>query len=301
MIRAVFNLHILSLLVGTFVTLLVTVSVASANCRVIHLLDQIQASQNRLMLTPNTPSFQSDIRLIRRYANLLNDEMVLTAFDAYAFSPKGLTALRYSDYVQDLLLRTSIDDRETAQRHFRNPLVRRNIQNMAHYLDGLRCSAIELSSSQLPAPAQEDFGQELRQNIKQRLDWSIAVKGLAGILGVMLIGKCRGIWLARNRRKKMREQLRYETSCKVEDALFACVLSDINNTGAKLSRDALTTLTIGTKIGLQINGQWVEAQVNWANGPLSGVQFAQRLDKKLLQAVQRHGIDAAQNPSIAIT
>jgi len=276
----------LSLVTGATLAILLTATTASANCRVIHLLDQIQTSQKRLIQNPDTPSFQSDIRLIRRYANILNDTMVLDAIDAFSFSPKGLTALQYADYVEDLLNQTSIDDTETARRHFLDPRVRRNIENMDRHLSTLRCSAIELAGSELPAPVEEDFGQEFRAQIRQQLDWSIAIKGLAGILGLILISKWHSIWRASHREIGQTDRSPYETTCKVDDKLAPCKLHSINNAGARLSCPKLGILAFGSRISVLVDDRWIDARVAWADGQLSGIQFLSKLDKKLVQSIQ---------------
>ncbi len=171
---------------------------AIANCRVIHLLDQIQTHQMRLITNPNTPSFQSDIRLIRRYAGMLDDDMVLNAIDAFGFSRQGLNTMRYSAYVQDLLNQTSIDDVETARRHYMNPQVLNNIRNMDRYLSELRCTAAEVAAAPKPEAGVEDFGQGLRDSIREKLDWWVALVGIALIGGAVLFGKIRLMVQARN-------------------------------------------------------------------------------------------------------
>jgi hypothetical protein len=171
--------------------LCVTAAPAIANCRVIHLLDQIQTHQMRLITNPDTPSFQSDIRLVRRYAGMLDDDMILNAIDAFGFSRQGLNTMRYSAYVKDLLNQTSIDDMETARRHYRKPQVLRTIQNMDKYLNDLRCTAAQVAAAPTPETGVEDFGQGLRDSIREKLDWWVALVGVALIGSAVLFGKIR--------------------------------------------------------------------------------------------------------------
>ncbi len=166
-------------------------SPAMANCRVLDLVDRIHTLQMRLIISPDTPSFQSDIRLIRRYAGMLDDDMLLDAVDAFGFSRQGMTTMRYSAYVRDLLNQTSIDDIETARRHYQDPSVLNNIESMTGYLDNLRCTAVEIANTPMPEPSVEDFGQGLRDSIREKLDWRIALIGIALITGVILLGRIR--------------------------------------------------------------------------------------------------------------
>ncbi len=117
--------------------------------------------------------------------------MLLDAVDAFGFSRQGMTTMRYSAYVQDLLNQTSIDDIETARRHYQDPSVLNNIESMTGYLDNLRCTAVEIANTPMPEPSVEDFGQGLRDSIREKLDWRIALIGIALITGVILLGRIR--------------------------------------------------------------------------------------------------------------
>ncbi len=117
--------------------------------------------------------------------------MLLDAVDAFGFSRQGMTTMRYSAYVQDLLNQTSIDDIETARRHYQDPSVLNNIESMTGYLDNLRCTAVEIANTPMPEPSVEDFGQGLRDSIREKLDWRIALIGIGLITGVILLGRIR--------------------------------------------------------------------------------------------------------------
>ncbi len=117
--------------------------------------------------------------------------MLLDAVDAFGFSRQGMATMRYSAYVRDLLNQTSIDDIETARRHYQDPSVLQNIESMDGYLDDLRCTAAEIANTPLPEPSVEDFGQGLRDSIREKLDWRIVLIGIALITGTILLGRMR--------------------------------------------------------------------------------------------------------------
>ena len=265
------------LMLGSILCCLLMTSTASANCRVIHLLDQIQISQERLIQSPNTPSFQSDIRMMRQYINLLDINMVLDAFDVYAFSREGLTARQYGNYVQDLLIQTSIDDVSTAQRHFRDPLVLQNIKAMGQHLDGLRCTAAEVAASELPTPEQEDFGQSFREGLWGKINWNIVFIGSSIILSVILFAKARTFWLTRDERALARKLLRYETTCEVDGEAFQCVMYDISRSGAQLSKPSDSAIKVRTQVSVLFEDTWIAGRVMWLNEERCGVQFLQQL------------------------
>ena len=177
-----FWLYILAVIVAN-----VLPSAAAANCRVIHMLDEMHIAQQRLVQNPQTPSFMSDIRLLRRNNDSLSDQMILDSIGRFALSPQGVNTLHYTDMIDELLNQTSIDDPDTASRHFQDQRVLQGMDRMDGYLEDLRCSPSEVAASQMPEPKEEDFGKALRAAIKEDLDWHIALFGGALIGSLLLL------------------------------------------------------------------------------------------------------------------
>ncbi|WP_133175988.1 hypothetical protein [Yoonia sediminilitoris] len=133
------------------------------------MIDEMYAAQQRLILNPQTPSYISEIRLIRGHSEKINDSMLIEAIDSHELSRRGATFLRFTFNARRLVNRISIDEPDTAQRHLQVRGVLRNLRNIGDYLNELRCSAAETKAAKLPETDPEDFGAARREALIEKL------------------------------------------------------------------------------------------------------------------------------------
>lgn len=177
---------------------------AQANCFVINMLDEMHISQQRLILNPNTPSYISEIRRIRRHSEIINDSMLIEAIDAHELSWRGANFLRFTYNARQLVNRISIDEPGTAQRHLQVGGVMRNLENVGAYLDEIRCSAAETQAATLPETDIDDFGAARREAIIEKLTLLNLVL-LAGTI-LALFGGLKTLKRVRSRRQSSSDQ-----------------------------------------------------------------------------------------------
>lgn len=232
-------------LIFAILTLCWATSVQS-NCRVIDTLDNMHATEMRLMRDVRSPLFMSEIRRLIRQANQLNGTIVLTAIGEPAYSQKGASFIRFINNAKSLSGQVSIDDPDTAARYLSRSSVQNSILAVGGYLPQMRCSTAEIADApplSYVAPDEPMIDPEL---LIEHLKGAVSLTNVIFILSISLVILSAALLSQSSFTLKtlgfVRYKANYTSPFKHGEDIKVGTVTNISRSGASVPVDAETKL-----------------------------------------------------------
>lgn len=272
-----------------------------ANCRVIDTLDNMHATEMRLMRDVRSALFMSEIRRLIRQANQLNGTIVLTAIGEPAYSRKGASFIRFINNAKSLSGQVSIDDPDTAARYLSRSSVRNSVFAVGEYLPQMRCSMAEIADAPplaYIAPDEPLIDPEL---LIEHFQGALSLRNVIYILSISLVILGAGL-LSQSRftLKKpgfVRYKANYTSPFKHGGNIRVGTVTNISKSAATVQVDAETKLEKSQKVSFLLGNAWVPGTVVWVNGQHAGLRFTNAIQRGVLKEIRKsRGTKKAATP-----